>query len=123
MNYKTTNLGQTQNKNNKSNQQCLMGRSMIRILMAAILLAVAMPATAQVRLGFKAGTTVNEMRLSRNVATATTAWATPEALPSISKCPSSASVLRLEPCILTVTATLLTTTRFTNVITLTSRFT
>lgn len=68
MNYKTTNLGQTQNENNKSNQQCVMGRSMIRILMAAILLAVAMPTTAQVRLGFKAGTTVNEMRLSRNVA-------------------------------------------------------
>ena len=68
MNYKTTNMGQAQNKNNKSNQQCVMGRSMFRILVAVILLASAMPAAAQVRLGFKAGLTVSEMRFDRDVA-------------------------------------------------------
>ena len=68
MNYKTTNMGQAQNENNKSNQQCVMGRSMFRILVAAIMLTAAMPAAAQVRLGFKAGFTANEMRFDRGVA-------------------------------------------------------
>lgn len=68
MNNKTTYMGQAQNENKKSNQQCVMGRSMFRVLVAAILLAVAMPTAAQVRLGLKAGITVNEMRFDRDVA-------------------------------------------------------
>ena len=67
MNNKTTHMGQTQCENNKSNQQCVMGRSMFRIIVAMILLAAAMPAVAQVRLGFKAGLTVSEMRFDRDV--------------------------------------------------------
>lgn len=66
MTTKTTIMGNAQNDNNKSNQQSVIRTASVRILAAVILLAAAMPATAQIQLGFKGGITLDKGRLGND---------------------------------------------------------
>ena len=68
MTTQTSFKGQALNNNSDNKQQCVINRSMLRMVAALLILAAAVPASAQVRLGLKGGVTVNEMRFDHNVA-------------------------------------------------------